>query len=105
MKEKFLSFFDRDKTKKEPNPERDWFFIIILFVVGLFFVFIFYDDVFGLSLINLNKVNIDIGANPSEVSIELIKKEKLERLLIPWVERENKFGELFQERPDFDFLR
>jgi len=98
-----LRYFDYDKDKLEPNPERDWVLICSSFLLAGFFAIFFYKNIFG-----LKEAFIDYGmssATSTEISVIELSGENLNKTLKPWIEKDKKFEELLEIEPNFDFLK
>lgn len=99
----FVGIFDKDKGKKEPNPERGWKIILLMFFFAVVLLFIFSKNVFGLTVIE-EETGIS-AVSASGISLEKINKTSLAKMLEPWDAKRTTFEKYVANRPSFDFLK
>jgi len=99
----FLEYFDFDKDKLEPNPERDWVIVCSIFLLAVVFAIFFYKNIFGLkeAFVSYDEA----VATSSEISVRELSLENLNKTLKPWIEKEKNYEKLLERGPNFDFLR
>lgn len=103
ISQRLKKFRNRDKEKLRFYPKRDWFMLILFFIIFSFILVIFYHFLFTSDYSSPLK-NVSPLGNPQDISLENISKTRLNLILRKWEEKQKKFEDLLENRPDFDFL-
>ena len=103
--ERIKRLFDKDAEKKEIYPERDWFYIITIFIVFSFALTIFYYYKLGKDVILQDNIAVSQNVLIPELSIEKIKKENFKKMIAVWEAKQKKFNDYILTPPNFDSLR
>lgn len=103
--ERIRNIFDKDAGKKEIYPERDWYYVIIIFIVFSFSLSVFYYYKLGKNIILPEVVFVSKGSLTPELSVEKITKSELGKMMSVWEVKQKKFDDYISNKPNFDSLR